>query len=90
MDPADGPEALEEAMADCVDPAGMFRAFAACAQRLDAWHAAGGTGERPPGRLRSIGPPDLGVLSRALAVAPYLWVHDPDGRPRPLRRRGGF
>jgi phosphatidylserine/phosphatidylglycerophosphate/cardiolipin synthase-like enzyme len=90
VDPASGPEGLEEAMADCREPAGMFAAFMASAERLDAWHAAGRTGERPPGRLRRITPPDLGPVARGLAMVPYRVVHDPDGRPRPLRRDGGF
>ena len=34
---ADG---LEAVMADCVEPAGLFDAYAASADRLDAWHAA--------------------------------------------------
>ena len=77
-------------MADCVDPAGMFDAYAAPPSALDAWHEAGRAGPRPPGRLRRLSPPDLSPLSRVLALAPYLLLHDPDGRPRPLRRRNGF
>ena len=75
---------------DCVDGAGMYAAFTASADRLDAWHAGGRRGERPPGRLRRLAPPELGPVVRTLAMVPYLWVHDPDGRPRPLKRRGGF
>jgi phosphatidylserine/phosphatidylglycerophosphate/cardiolipin synthase-like enzyme len=80
----------DDPMDDCVDPAGMFRAYADSAAALDAWHESGRTGPRPPGRLRRLDPPRLGRLSRALAVAPYLWLHDPDGRPKPLRRRDEF
>jgi hypothetical protein len=29
-------------------------------------------------------------VKRALALPLYLWLHDPDGRPTPLRRRDGF
>jgi phosphatidylserine/phosphatidylglycerophosphate/cardiolipin synthase-like enzyme len=90
VDPDGGLAALEEAVADCVDPAGMFRAFRASADRLDAWHDAGAAGERPAGRLRRIRKPDLGAVTRTVAMAPYLVLHDPDGRPRPLKRRGGF
>lgn len=75
---------------DCVDPADMFAAFTTSARRLDEWHAGGRRGERPPGRLRRLGPPALGPLERTLAMVPYLVLDDPDGRPRPLRRRGGF
>jgi phosphatidylserine/phosphatidylglycerophosphate/cardiolipin synthase-like enzyme len=75
---------------DCADGAGMFAAFTATAARLDAWHEAGRQGPRPPGRLRRLAPPDLGPVARALATAPYLLMDDPDGRPRPLKRQGGF
>jgi phosphatidylserine/phosphatidylglycerophosphate/cardiolipin synthase-like enzyme len=82
-DPGDG-------MDDCADPVGMFRAYAECAAALDRWHGGGRTGPRPPGRLRRLQPPELGRLARALALPAYLWVHDPDGRPRPLRKRDDF
>ena len=75
---------------DCVEPADMFATFSAAARRLDDWHVGGRRGQRPPGRLRRLGPPALGPLARKLAMLPYLLVDDPDGRPRPLRRRGGF
>jgi phosphatidylserine/phosphatidylglycerophosphate/cardiolipin synthase-like enzyme len=75
---------------DCVQPADMFATFAAAARRLDEWHSGGRRGQRPPGRLRRLGPPALTRLARTLAMLPYLVVDDPDGRPRPLRRRGGF
>jgi phosphatidylserine/phosphatidylglycerophosphate/cardiolipin synthase-like enzyme len=77
-------------MADCVDPLDMFEAYAATARALDAWHDGGRRGPRPPGRLRSMQPPELSLLTQALALPPYLLLHDPDGRPRPLRRKGGF
>jgi phosphatidylserine/phosphatidylglycerophosphate/cardiolipin synthase-like enzyme len=79
-----------DTVADCVDPAGMFDAFAQSAARLDEWHAGGRVGPRPPGRLRRMQPPQLGPVTRTLALAPYLLLHDPDGRPRPLRRTDGF
>jgi phosphatidylserine/phosphatidylglycerophosphate/cardiolipin synthase-like enzyme len=77
-------------VSDCVDPAGMFAAFDASATRLDDWHDGGRVGPRPPGRLRRISPPELSPLVRTLALAPYLVFHDPDGRPRPLRRSDDF
>jgi phosphatidylserine/phosphatidylglycerophosphate/cardiolipin synthase-like enzyme len=70
---------------DCVDAAGMFAAYVASAERLDAWHAGGRVGARPPGRLRRLHPPHLSRRQRAAALAPYLLLHDPDGRPRRLR-----
>ncbi len=81
---------LLEVMADCVDMAGMFSAFEQAAAGLDAWHHGGCVGPRPPGRLRRLAPPEMGPLERTLALAPYLALHDPDGRPRPLRRQKGY
>ena len=80
----------DDAMADCVDAVGMFRAFADCAAALDRWHAGGRVGPRPPGRLRRVDPPEIGSVTRALALAPYLFLLDPDGRPKPLRKRDEF
>lgn len=79
-----------ETVADCVDPAGMYAAFEQSAAALDAWHDGGRVGPRPAGRLRRMQPPELGPVTRMLALAPYLVLHDPDGRPRPLRRTDGF
>ena len=81
---------LREVMADCVDPADMFDVFTAAADRLDTWHDGGRQGPRPAGRLRRLQLPELGPVARAMALAPYLTLHDPDGRPRPLRRQNGF
>ncbi|WP_179665820.1 phospholipase D family protein [Nocardioides panaciterrulae] len=81
---------LLRVMADCVDPAGMFEQYAATARALDAWHEGGCRGPRPPGRLRSLQTPRLRPLAAALALPSYLALHDPDGRPRPLRRRDTF
>ena len=77
-------------MADCVDAPGMFAAYAETARRLDDWHAGGRVGERPPGRLRRLQEPQLGKLTRAAAMVPYLLLHDPDGRPKPLRKKDGY
>ena len=80
----------QDPMDDCIDPAGMFQAYAESAAALDGWYAGGRVGPRPPGRLRRLRPPKLSRVSRALALPAYLWVHDPDGRPKPLRRRDAF
>ncbi len=79
-----------EAMDDCLDPAGMFAAYAECAAALDAWHDGGEVGPRPPGRLRRLQPPEIGPVARTLALPAYLLLHDPDGRPKPLQREDSF
>ena len=81
---------LLDVMADCVEAPGMFAAYAETARRLDDWHAGGRVGERPPGRLRRLQEPQLGKLTRAAAMVPYLLLHDPDGRPKPLRKKDGY
>jgi phosphatidylserine/phosphatidylglycerophosphate/cardiolipin synthase-like enzyme len=75
----------DEVMADCVDPAGMYDAFAQSADRLEAWHRGGRRGDRPPGRLRPIPLPPLSRLTRVWAKLPLDTIHDPDGRPAPIR-----
>jgi len=77
-------------MADCVSAPGMFEAFAASARRLEAWYAGGGTGPRPPGRLLPLRAAPLSRATRLWARPLYRVVHDPDGRPRTLRRRAEF
>ena len=76
---------LHETMADCHDPVGMYDAYAASAARLEAWHEGGRKGDRPPGRLRPIPLPPLSRLTRMWAKLPLDLVHDPDGRPGPIR-----
>jgi phosphatidylserine/phosphatidylglycerophosphate/cardiolipin synthase-like enzyme len=75
----------DDVMADCVDPAGMYEAFVQCADRLEAWHRGGRRGDRPPGRLRPIPLPPLSRLTRGWAKVPLEAIHDPDGRPAPIR-----
>ncbi len=89
VDPDDDGSLLR-VMQDCVESPGMFAAYAESAARLDEWHSGGRVGERPHGRLRALQPPDLGPLARAAALLPYRLLHDPDGRPGPLQRSGGF
>lgn len=83
-------EHLDRPAEDCVDPARMVAAFAETAARLDAWYDGGRVGPRPPGRLRRLQPPRLGPVARTLALPAYLLMHDPDGRPAPLRHTDGF
>lgn len=79
-----------DAVADCVDPQGMFAAYADAAAALDGWYDGGRRGPRPPGRLRRLEPPRLRRLTQVVAAAPYRLLHDPDGRPRSLRRHDAF
>ncbi len=70
---------------DLRDPHAMYDAYARSAAALDAWHSGGRRGERPPGRLRTLPLPDLGPWQQRVAQVPLAYVHDPDGRPGPLR-----
>ncbi|MFE9931145.1 phospholipase D family protein [Streptomyces sp. NPDC005533] len=72
------------------DPVAAFEAFAASAAALDAWHAGGRRGPRPPGRLRRYVPPDLAPAQRLLAAPLNHLLVDPDGRPMRMRRRNAF
>ena len=55
---------------------------------LDAWHAGGRQGPRPPGRLRVHTHDETSAVTRAWARPLYHLVVDPDGRPRAgLQRR---
>jgi phosphatidylserine/phosphatidylglycerophosphate/cardiolipin synthase-like enzyme len=79
-------ESLLEVMEDCLDGPGLFSAYAETAAALDAWHDGGRVGQRPPGRLRRLAVPKLNRLERLAALVPYLTLHDPDGRPAPLKK----
>jgi phosphatidylserine/phosphatidylglycerophosphate/cardiolipin synthase-like enzyme len=81
---------LLESMADCLDPHAMFDAFAASAAALQDWHDDGRRGERPPGRLRPLRRLHLSAFTRAWATPLFRVIHDPDGRPRVLRRRRAY
>ena len=72
-------------MQDCVDPREMYDAYSASATRLQAWVEGGRKGDRPPGRLRPIPLPPLSRFTRTWAKVPLEMVHDPDGRPGPIR-----
>ena len=90
-DPTDlTPFDLAHRMADCIRGTDMFDTFATSAARLQGWYDGGRVGERPPGRLRPLVLPHLSRLTRAWAGPVYRAVHDPDGRPRALRRREEF
>ncbi|GAB3792940.1 phospholipase D family protein [Nocardioides ungokensis] len=86
----DDPDSLLDVMGDCIEPEGLFAAYADAAADLDRWHDSGRVGPRPPGRLRRLQPPELGSVARTLALPAYLTLHDPDGRPRSLRKTDRF
>jgi len=68
-------------VADLLDPAGACSAFRRQADQLAAWHAGGGTGERPPGRVRPHQVVSPSAVQRLWATPLYRTVFDPDGRP---------
>ncbi|WP_102142704.1 phospholipase D family protein [Mycobacterium sp. QGD 101] len=63
-----------------VEPETVVDVVAASARALDAWHAGGRRGPRPPGRLRPHRPERMGPLTRLWAVPLYRMIYDPDGR----------
>ena len=75
---------------DLVDPELFVAALERSAAALDAWHARGGQGPRPPGRLRPHRPERLSLLTRLWATPVYRLLVDPDGRPLRLRLRKSF
>jgi phosphatidylserine/phosphatidylglycerophosphate/cardiolipin synthase-like enzyme len=73
--------------ADLLDTESFVAALEASAQALDAWHAGGRQGPRPPGRLRPHRPDKLSAVSRLWATPIYKLLDDPDGRPLRMRLR---
>jgi phosphatidylserine/phosphatidylglycerophosphate/cardiolipin synthase-like enzyme len=80
--PCDAPELL--------DPRTAWDLWAQRAGDLDAWHAGGRQGERPPGHVRRHRPDPVTPLQRLWAEPLYRVVFDPEGRPRRLRGTGEF
>jgi phosphatidylserine/phosphatidylglycerophosphate/cardiolipin synthase-like enzyme len=72
------------------DPETFVDSFERSAERLQAWHDDGSQGARPSGRLLRYHAPTLRWWTRRWAGWLYRHVHDPDGRPRGLRRAGAF
>ncbi len=81
---------LLDVMADCVGPRDMFDTFASSAAALQAWIDGGCAGNGRPGGCGPYVSCTSRPLTRAWASSLYRAVHDPDGRPRPLRRRHAF
>jgi phosphatidylserine/phosphatidylglycerophosphate/cardiolipin synthase-like enzyme len=75
---------------DIRDSRALFAAFRESAQALQRWHDSGRVGPRPPGRLRPLGPSPLSLRTRLWASPFSRVICDPDGRPRPMRRRNEF
>lgn len=80
--------------ADLLDPDRAAATVRAEAAALDAWHAGGCRGQRPPGRLRHHEfrhdrdrPP---ARHRWLTIPAYRIVLDPDGRPLGMRLRRAY
>jgi phosphatidylserine/phosphatidylglycerophosphate/cardiolipin synthase-like enzyme len=73
-----------------LDPAEVFDAFSRSARDLQAWHARGRSGPRPPGRLRPLHEQDVSRLQRLWATPTYRTLYDPDGRPTMLKLRGRY
>jgi phosphatidylserine/phosphatidylglycerophosphate/cardiolipin synthase-like enzyme len=70
---------------DLLDPDDFVAAVQASAAALEAWHAGGRRGPRPPGRLRPHRAEQLPLSTRLWATPVYRVLDDPDGRP--LRKR---
>jgi phosphatidylserine/phosphatidylglycerophosphate/cardiolipin synthase-like enzyme len=81
--PADGSED-----GGLVDPETAVEEIVAAAGALDAWHASGRKGPRPPGRLRPHKPERLGLFTRLWAEPAYRMIYDPDGRSYRDRLKG--
>jgi phosphatidylserine/phosphatidylglycerophosphate/cardiolipin synthase-like enzyme len=71
---------------DLVDPDAWFAALRGSAKALDAWHAGGARGERPPGHLREHPVERVRGWRRIGHGVVHRLLLDPDGRPRALRR----
>lgn len=73
-----------------LDPADFCAALDSAATELDAWHAAGASGPRPPGQLRRFSEGTVRLRTKAWATPIYRTVYDPDGRSLRARRAGTY
>ncbi|MCZ2822680.1 DUF2183 domain-containing protein [Modestobacter sp. VKM Ac-2977] len=76
-----------DADGELLDPERAVAVFRECAAALDAWHAGGRHGPRPPGRLRAHHVERPPLQERLMAAPLYRYVIDPDGRPPLLKLR---
>jgi len=81
-------EHLELDVADIPDD--VVTAFESSAAALQAWHDGGRSGPRPAGRLLPYHAPRLSWWTSQWSGIVYRTIHDPDGRPRKLRKAGAF
>lgn len=82
---------LLEGEADAVvDPRAWFDEIQIRVDALDAWHAAGQVGPRPPGHLRRRRTERVTETRRRLLHWMHAHVLDPDGRPSELERRDEY
>jgi phosphatidylserine/phosphatidylglycerophosphate/cardiolipin synthase-like enzyme len=79
-------EHLEMDAADprLADPAAGLALWNGLANALDRWHETGGSGSRPPGRVRHHTTEPVSRLQRLWASPMNRLIADPDGRPRRL------
>jgi phosphatidylserine/phosphatidylglycerophosphate/cardiolipin synthase-like enzyme len=70
----------DEEQLDLVCPERTFEAFRDSARRLDAWHADGRHGPRPPGQVRAYRQPALSPATQVWSSLLYRTLYDPDGR----------
>ena len=73
-----------------LDPGRAFEIWRHRAAALDAWHASGKRGSRPPGQVRRHEPDPVSRLQAIWAEPTYRLFFDPDGRPARMRRQGVF
>jgi phosphatidylserine/phosphatidylglycerophosphate/cardiolipin synthase-like enzyme len=73
---------------DLLQPKEAFAAFRHQARQLAAWHEAGSSGPRPPGRVLPHHCATPTAVQRLWAAPLYRMVFDPDGRPWRDRFRG--
>jgi phosphatidylserine/phosphatidylglycerophosphate/cardiolipin synthase-like enzyme len=76
--------------ADLLDADAFVDALQRSADALEAWHAGGREGPRPPGRLRPHRAERVPFSTRLWATPVYRLLVDPDGRPLKLRLRKAF
>jgi phosphatidylserine/phosphatidylglycerophosphate/cardiolipin synthase-like enzyme len=73
-----------------LDPDEAVATFHDTAAALERWHAGGGRGERPPGRVRPHPRIQPSWTTRLWAEPLYRKIYDPDGRPSHLRHSGDW